>query len=163
MEEELSKQILAMGFPSTRIMLYALSKHYNKEYVNPRIEEICHIQDIGCLNIDYHNKYEDKKDNMVIVLKECNKNHNLSDQLNKLMVHLDSEKWKDVLKALSTLILLARNIYTSIYENNLDLIGEIVGNENIDKYRKMQVDPLNTTLYLPDINDRIGIFFENTE
>lgn len=162
MDENISKQILAMGFPSARIMLYALAKRYCREYVGPRIEEICHIQEVGCLNIDFHNKFEDKKDNILIILKECDKNHDLSEQLNKLMVHLDTEKWKDVLKSLSTLILLARNIYTSIYENNLDLVEEIVGKENIDKYRKLQVDPANTTLYLPEIEDRIGIFFENS-
>lgn len=162
MDENISKQILAMGFPSARIMLYALAKKFGKEYVGPRIEEICHIQEVGFMNIDFYNKFEDKKDNIMVILKECDKNHNLSDQLNKLMVHLDTEKWKDVLKSLSTVILLARNIYTSIYENNLDLITEIIGTENMDIYRKLQVDPLNTTLYLPDVEDRIGIFFENT-
>lgn len=162
MDENLSKQILAMGFPSARIMLHALAKKFNKEYVCPRIEEVCHIQEIGCLNIEFFNKFEDKKDNILIFLKECKDNHDLSYQLDKLMVHLDAEKWKDVLKSLSTMILLTRNIYTSIYENNLDLIEEIVGKENIDKYRKLQVEPSNTTLYLPDVEDRIGIFFENT-
>lgn len=162
MDENLSRQILAMGFPSARIMLYALAKHFDKEYVSPKIEEICHIQEVGCLNIDYYNKFEDKKDNIFILLKDCKADHNLSDQLDKLRLHLDAEKWNDILKSLSSLILLARNIYTSVYENNKDLIEEIVGNENIDKYRKLQVDMANTTLYLPDIEDRVGIFFENS-
>lgn len=162
MDENLSKQILAMGFPSVRIMLYALAKHFNKEYVTPRIEEICHIQEVGCFNVEFYNKFEDKKDIIYILLKECKKDHNLTEQLDKLKMFLDDDKWKNILKALSTLILLTRNIYTSIYENNKDLIEEIVGTENIDKYDKLQVDMINTTLYLPDINDRIGIFFDNT-
>lgn len=162
MDENLSKQILAMGFPSARIMLYALAKHYNKEHLSNRIEEVCHIQEIGCFNIDFYNKFEEKKDNIFVVLKECKKDHDLSSQLNKLMVHLDTEKWNNVLKALSTLILLARNIYTSIYENNKHLVEDIVGIENINKYSKLEVDMSNTTLYLPDIDDRIGIFFEDS-
>lgn len=162
MDENLSKQILAMGFPSARIMIYALAKKYDKEYVAPRIEEICHIQEVGCFNVEYYNKFEDKNDNIFIVLKECKADHDLSDQLNKLRLHLDTDKWNNILKALSSLILLARNIYTSIYENNKDLIEEIVGNENIDKYNKLHVDMSNTTLYLPDVEDRIGIFFENS-
>lgn len=162
MDEKLGKQILAMGFPSARIMLYALAKHFNKEYVGPRIEEICHIQEVGCLNIDYYNKFEDKKDNILIFLKECKADHNLSDQLDKLRIHLDVEKWNEVLKALSTIILLTRNIYASIYDNNIDLIKEIIGETDIHKYNKLQVDMDNTTLYLPDIEDRIGIFFDNS-
>lgn len=160
MDENLSKQILAMGFPSARIMLHALAKYYNKEYIGSKIEEICHIQDVGCLIIDYFNKCDEKQEKVIVVLKNCDIDHNLTDQLNKVMIYVDSEKWKDVLKSLSTLIFLTRNIYTSIYENNLDVIEEIVGKENIDKYSKLLVDPMNTTLYLPNITDRIGIFFE---
>lgn len=160
MDENLSKQTLAMGFPTARIMLHALAKKYKKEYVSPRIEEICHIQEVGCLNVDFYNKIEDKHDTIVIVLKECNKDHDLSYQLNKLMIHVDAEKWQNVLKSLSAVILLARNIYTSIYDNNLDLVEEITG-QDIDKYHKLLVDTANTTLYLPGIDDRIGIFLEN--
>ena len=162
MDENIQKQILAMGFPSTRIFLYSLAKKYNKEYVGPHIEDICHIQDIGCLNVDFYNIKEDKKDNILIFLKQCTKDHNLSEQLDKLKVHLDDEKWKSILKSLSTVILLVRSIYTNIYEHNLDLIEEIVGKENINKYKKLQVDLSNTTLYLPDVEDRIGIYFENS-
>ncbi len=162
MDENVSKQVLAMGFPSTRIMLYALANHFDKNYVGNRIEEICHIQDVGCLNIDYFNKYTEQKDNMLIIMKECTSDHNLSEQLDKLKVHLDDSQWAEVLKSLSTVILLIRTIYTSIYENNLDLIEEIVGTENISKYSKLNVDSFNTTLYLPDIDDRIGIFFQNS-
>lgn len=161
MNENISKQILAMGFPSARIMLYALAKHYNKEYVAPKIEEVCHIQEIGCLNVNYYHKVEEKNDNMFIFLKECKADHNLSEQLDKLKIHLDEEKWKEVLKSLSTIILLTRNIYISIYENNTDLITEIVG-DDINKYKVLQVDLSNTTLYLPGIEDRIGIYFENS-
>jgi len=161
MDENLSKQILAIGFPSVRIMLYALAKHFNKENVESRIEEVCHIQDIGCFNIDYYNKETDKKDTVLIFLKECGADHNLSDQLNKLRPYLDDEKWKNILKTLSYLILLTRNIYVSIYDNNKELIEEIVGINNIETYNKLNVDPDNTTLYLPNIEDRVGIFFEN--
>lgn len=160
MNEELSTQILAMGFPSVRIMLLALSKYFNKEYVNPKIEEICHIQDVGFLNADYFDKKEDKRCNMLFFLKECQANHDLTIQLDKLKCHLDEDKWKDVLKSLSSLILLARNIYSIIYDHNKDLIQEIVGIENIDQYSKLQVDESNTTLYLPNIDTRVGIFFE---
>lgn len=161
MDENLSKQILAMGFPSARIMLIALAKHFNKEQLMPRIEEICHIQDIGCFSVDYYNKEEDKKSNLFILLKDCKADHDLSDQLNKLRRHLDDKKWDEILNTLSSLILLSRNIYTSLYDNNKDLIEEIVGIDDIPKYNKLLVDPLNTTLYLPGIEDRIGIFLEN--
>lgn len=159
-EEQFQKQMLALGFPTVRIMLYALAKKYGKEHVNQHIEEICHISDVGVLNIDYYNKIKDKKELIIIVLKQCTKDHDLSEQLDKLRPHLDDGKWNDVLKSLSTLILLARTIYTNIYDNNLDLIEEIVGKNEINKYNKLQVDIANTTLYLPDIDDRIGIFLE---
>ena len=159
MDENIGKRILAMGFPSVRIMLYALAKKYDKHNIEDRIEEICHIQEIGCLNIDFFNKTENKKDTIFIFMKECTKDHNLDEQIDKLKPHIDEEKWKDVLKSLSSIILLTRSIYTSIYENNTEFIKELVG-EDINKYCKLHVDPINTTLYLPDIDDRIGIFFE---
>lgn len=161
MDENLSKQILAMGFPSARIMLHALAKYYNKECFNDKIEEICHIQDVGCLNIKFYNKNENKEDFMLIFLKECKQDHNLTEQLDKLKIHLSDNEWKEVIKSLSTVILLARKIYTSIYDNNIELVKEIVGDNNIEKYNNLLVDILNTTLYLPDIEDRIGIFVDN--
>lgn len=161
MDENISKQILAMGFPSARIMLLALAKYYNKEYLNNEIEEICHIQEIGCLNVDYFNTVSNEKDNILIFLKECDKDHDLSIQLDKLKNHLTEDKWKEVLKSLSAIILFARKIYTSIYVNNLELIRKIVNDENINKYNTLFIDPINTTLYLPNLDDRIGIFFEN--
>lgn len=160
MNEETGKQILAMGFPSARIMFHALANKYCREYLGPRIDEICHIQEVGCLNIDFFNKTENKKDNIFIFMKECNEKHDLDIQIDKLKPHIDEEKWKEVLKSLSAIILLTRSIYTSIYENNLDFIEELVGKENVNKYNKLQVDNSNTTLYLPDVDDRIGIFFE---
>lgn len=155
---DLNKQILAMGFPSARILFLALAKHFDKEYLNPKIEELCHIQDIGCFSVDYYNKLEDKKCNLFIILKDCKADHDLTFQLDKLKVHLDDDKWKDVLSKLSALIVLARTIYSSLYNSNKDLFEEIVG--NVEKYSVLQVDISNTTLYLPDIDDRVGIFLE---
>lgn len=157
--EGLSKQVLALGFPSARIILYALAKHYNKEYVSPKIEEICHIQDVGCINVEYNDE-NDERVNVMIVFKECKSDHNLTEQINKLKPHLETDQWEKVLKTLSSALLLVRSIYSSIYENNLDLIEEIVGYNNIDIYKTLQVDITNTTLYLPGISDRIGLFFE---
>lgn len=162
MDENLSKQVLAMGFPSVRILLHALANHYNKPNLIPRIEEICHIQEVGCLNIDYFNKNDNKRDTMIILLKECKSDHDLSFQLDKLKPHLDTDKWNSVLRALSTLILLARNIYSSVYESNISLIEEIVGRSKVETYRKLYVDILNTTLYLPGIDDRVGIYLDNS-
>lgn len=157
----MDKQILAMGFPSARIMLLALTGHFVKEHskieeYRQKIEEICHIQEVGCLKIDYN------ENSAFIFLKECKKDHDLSKQVDKLKNQMDPEKWKKVLESLSAVILLVRNIYTSIYDHNLDLIGSIVAeNDDVKKYRILQVDPSNTTLFLPNVDDRIGIFIEN--
>lgn len=160
MDENLSKQILAMGFPTTRIMLIALAKYFQKEYVISKIEDVCHIQEIGCFTVDY--SIDDVKHSLFILLKDCNKSHNLTEQLEKLKPHLSEDKWKEILKLLSYLLVLTRNIYCSIYDNNSDLIHEIIGDASMEKYSKLLVDPVNTTLYLPDLDQRVGIFFENT-
>lgn len=160
--EGLNKQVLALGFPSVRIMLHAISKHFDKLHVSSRIEEICHVQEVGCISVEFFNKNLEQKETIVIVLKECKKNHNLTEQLNKLKVHLDEDKWNNILKNISSMVFIARSLYASIYEHNLDLIEEIVGSDNINKYSKLSIDIDNTTLFLPDIDDRIGIFLEYT-
>ena len=160
MDDNVKKQMLAMGFPSLRILLYALVKKYNKgnDY-NVHIENICHIQEVGCLDIKYFNKVSNKQETAFIVLKECKADHDVSYELDKLRVHLNEEQWSNILKSLSFVILLTRSIYSSIYEENLDFIQNIVGND-VGLYNTVHVDPANTTLYLPDVEDRIGIFVE---
>ena len=37
----------------------------------------------------------------------------------------------------TTVVLLTRGIYTTLFDHNLDLIEEIVRKENINKYRKI--------------------------
>ena len=158
--EGLSKQVLALGFPSVRIMLYAMANHFDKAYVSPRIEEICHVQEIGCINVEYFNKTTEKDETVIIVLKECKSDHNLTEQLDKLRINIDEDKWSKVLKNISSMLFVARSLYASIYKSNLDLIGEIVGVDNISNYNTLIVDVTNTTLYLPNIDDRIGIYLE---
>jgi hypothetical protein len=161
--EDLQKQILAMGYPSTRIMLLALVKYFNKEYMINDIENLFSITEIGCLKIDYINITTNEKECMLVYIKECDKDHDLSNEIDKLKNNVDKDKWDSVLKSLSFLILLIRSIYNTVYENNIDLIRNIISDNYLSMYNKLQVDIINTTLYLPYIDTRLGIFFEKYE
>jgi hypothetical protein len=162
-EDNLQKQILAMGYPSAKIMLYELAKYYNRTDLFSEIENIFSISENGCLKIEYNNITNNKKEYIIIYMKECDKDHDLSIQMDKLKLYINQDKWNEVLKSLSMLILLIRSIYTTVYENNIDLICNIVGVDNLPIFSKLHVDLSNTTLYLPMISTRLGIFFEKIE
>lgn len=156
--DNIPKLILSMGSNASRYMLKSYVSYFNRLDLLDKIDEICSVQEIGCYQVDYTNKFSNEKEIIYILIAPCTKDHDLTNELDKLKPYISETEWNQVLKSLSTLVLITRSIYTSIYLDNKLLFDECT-NENTD-FSKLQVDMSNTTMYLPSIPERIGIFLE---
>jgi hypothetical protein len=162
MPEDMPKLILSIGSNAARYMLKSLVTHYNRSDLLDRIDLICSVQELGCYQIDYTNKFSNEKEIAYILIAPCTEDHDLTEQLDRLRVYVSSEEWATVLKSLSTLILLTRSIYNSVYMDNKDMFNEVTSDDTNLDYSTLQVDMSNTTLYLPNVSERIGIYLEKS-
>jgi hypothetical protein len=158
LNEDSTKLILAVGSHVSKIMLKSMVTYFNRQDLIEFIDTLCSVDEIGCYQIDYINKLTDQQETAYIVLGACDKDHNLTEQLDKLKIYVTDTQWAKVLKSLSSLILLTRSIYSSIYLDNKQLFDDVITNDQ--DYNKLLVDTANTTLYLPCVSERIGIFIE---
>ena len=159
MPNDMPKLILSIGSNASRYMLKSLVTNFNRPDLLDTIDSICSVQELGCYQVEYVNKFSDEKELVYILIAPCDKDHNLTEQLDKLKVYVSDDEWAKVLKSLSTLVLLTRSIYSSIYLDNKKLFDSVVNDTHTD-YSKLSVDLTNTTMYLPNIPERIGIFLE---
>lgn len=160
MSEDMTKLILSMGSNASRYMLKSLVNHFNRLDLFDVIDQACSVHEIGCYQVNYINKFSNEKETVYILISPCTKDHNLTEQLDKLKIYISDSEWSQVLKSLSTLILLTRTIYHSIYMDNKNLFNDIVDDDK--EYSTLSVDLSNTTLYLHGIPERIGIFIERS-
>lgn len=135
-------------------IMYALSlpsiKNILKLIPNINQNMILEMPDIdqGSLQITFDKN--GKEHIIYVLLKECKKEHNLTEQMDKLMPYLNNEQQNKILQHMSALVLFIRTIYKSIVQNlNIDNI-----------YKELLIDTSNTTMFLPNIESRIGIFLE---
>jgi hypothetical protein len=147
--EDVNKLLLSMVIPAIKTFINQFDN-----IDNDKLNKLCWITEVGCLKVDYYNKKTEKQDTIHILLKECDKDHNLTNELDKLKQHLDDDKWNEILKQLSSLILLTR----SIYSYTMQQLNQSEGSSKYDDILSVDMD--NTTLYIKNYNNRIGIFLE---
>jgi hypothetical protein len=160
--------MLTMGLHATRSSFHNIMKEFKvsgdkMDDFNKRIADISPITEIGCMQVDFLNKSTNKQDRVYLVLDVCQKNHDLTAELDKIKPFVTEEKWVDVLKSLANLIFFGRTVYANESRKHVTLIHDIVGPETkaetLAELLNFKVDPDNTTLYLDPLwSERIGIF-----
>jgi hypothetical protein len=140
----------SMVIPVIKELLYKLVDHLDRKDLYPTIDTMCDITELGSLKISY--TINNEPYTTYIVLKICNKNHDLTAEFNKLSPYVSEIQWKQVLQTLSTVVLLVRTIYSKLYDN--------LGINDV-QYSCLYVDPINTTLGIDGIDERIGIFIDD--
>jgi hypothetical protein len=85
-----------------------------------------------------------------IYLKVCDKDHDLTQEFNKLQPYLSNVQWDHVLRIISLMVFMVRSIYKNLCDEY-----------NINS--TLLVDTNNTTLYTANTYKRIGIFIEKEE
>jgi hypothetical protein len=127
-----------------------------KEQAKKEILEISSVRAVGCMEVDFFNAELGRKDKAYLVLDECEADHDLGAQLDKLRRHVAAEKWPEVVRSLSMLVFVARSVYETVARDKADLVRRMCpGAEGVLAYK---VDPSNTTLFVDAIPQRIGIF-----
>lgn len=144
----LNNMTLSLSIPSIKPLLLDIA---NVTGINNFIDKIndLHIDEaVGSFKIDYEKN--NIKESVYVTLKPCNATHNLTEQFDSIKPYLSEPQWTQVLKHVSFLVFLVRQVYEKIYKD-FDMGIE---------YGKLNVDLENTTLYVPGIETRIGIFLE---
>ena len=150
--DDLTKMIYSLSIPVIKEVLYSIVDKCERTDLYGKIDELCPVGEIGSFKVTYQENGV-KKD-AYILLQICNVNHDLTLQFDKIKQYTTDDQWKQILKCLSSMIFIVRTIYIDMY-NKLEL-------DDID-YKELQVDPINTTLYIPNLSKRIGIFIDKCE
>ena len=168
--QALENLTLAMGLPATRAMFRSMVQVADLRgsalaAAEKHIAEISPVTEVGCMKVDFFNQTTQAPDVAYLVLDRCPRHHNLGAELNKLEVHVSSDKWPEILRSLSSLVHIGRTVYSQAARKNHNLIKQIFGASADDarwngtQYLDLQVDHKNTTLFIePDWPDRIGIY-----
>jgi hypothetical protein len=157
------KQVLSMGVPACKIMMTILLHHALTEDENIKykffetIEESLVVEKFGGLNVEYFDTDQNKKTYCYIILNKCHKTHNLSEQFDKIHKYMNAEQWDHILKQISMLLYITKNIY----KLSISSFSEQVFNLGFDinDIEVLNVDPVNTTLYIDEEwEERTGIY-----
>lgn len=160
---------LSIGLPAPRIifdaMVEAATANPNRKNIwRRRLQLMSEITEHGCIQVDLPGGTSAHK-KFYLILDECGPEHDLTAELDKLYSQLPERSRGTILEHLSTLIYLGRSAYIQMakkMEGVLTEIGKKI--QNLEgappfDFRVLAVDPKNTTLYVPHIeNRRVGIF-----
>ena len=157
------KTLLSMGFPSCRIMMGALLKHAPSNHIETRehfleiIDKTTLVEKAGGMNIEYTDIESGQKTYCYILMNKCNKDHDLVRQLDKIQNHFDEEKWKEILKNISMLLYLCKNMYKLTLKTCNDSIFQL--GLDINEVDELKIDESNMTLFIDeDWDERVGIY-----
>jgi hypothetical protein len=157
------KTLLSMGFPSCRIMMGALLKHAPSDHLETRehfleiIDKTTSVEKVGGMNIEYTDIESGQKTYCYILMNKCNKDHDLVRQLDKIQNHFDEEKWKEILKNISMLLYLCKNMYKLTLKTCNDSIFQL--GLDINEVDELKIDESNMTLFIDeDWDERVGIY-----
>jgi len=126
----------------------------DKELFLQRLDLKLKEYEVGCMEVKFHNGIGADIAYLYLDLSEIN--HNLTYELEKIKKYILPEKWKDILKSLSTMIFILRTVYKQVYNEFIDIIHSVC--PSID-FSDLNVDIANTTLYVEELFPvRIGIF-----
>ena len=157
------KQVLSMGIPACKIMMTILLQHSLTDDENIKykffemIEDSLSVEKFGGLNVEYFDTDQNKKTHCYIILNKCHKTHNLDEQFNKINKFMNTEQWNHILKQISMLLYITKNIY----KLSISSFSEQVFNLGFDinDIEVLNVDPVNTTLYIDEEwEERTGIY-----
>jgi len=152
MDNEKIKMIEMLTIPVIKDLLIILYNKYKICDEEKIIELDEYKSELGSIKVSYNKENETKC--VYIILKICDKNHDLGTEINKIKPYVTEDQWKQILTYLSTTVFILRTIYSSIYEKL---------NCTSDAYKNLSVDMQNTTIYLDGVDERIGIFFEECD
>ena len=179
--KEFQKLMLAMGIPACKIMLNTLISHAscsdNVNVMKKKVEELS-SSSAGGMQIKYYNFDTEKHTFAYIIVNKCGKDHDIMYQLNKIYKYLykppvDSDsnnevpnpEWQEVLKYISMMIYLCRNIYETTAKackqeiENLKILNEDGSPKDIEELMKIHADPVTTILHLvPEWEERLGVY-----
>jgi hypothetical protein len=157
------KTLLSMGFPSCRIMMGALLKHAPSDHLETRehfleiIDKTTSVEKVGGMNIEYTDIESGQKTYCYILMNKCNKDHDLVRQLDKIQNYFDEEKWKEILKNISMLLYLCKNMYKLTLKTCNDSIFQL--GLDINEVDELKIDESNMTLFIDeDWDERVGIY-----
>lgn len=146
---DLVNMIYSLAIPSIKVLLIEIANKLNMDILDNINNLSINEDNIGSYKVDFEK--ESKKETLYILLKTCTKDHDLSCQFNKIQPYISQSQWDQLLKYISSLVFLVRTIYTA----------ECTKLGITHTYNTLNVDNTNTTLYINDIDTRIGIFVES--
>ena len=158
---------LTFGLPATRAIFRQMVKASGRRGAAKRaavreINEFSPITEVGCMQVDFYNQATQRPDVAYLMLEQCQQGHDLGAQLDKIKPFVLPARWPEVLKHLSMLVYLGRSVYANVARQHLPLIRSLAGlpaDDPCERYLNLQVDPVNTTLYLDaSWPGRVGIF-----
>lgn len=147
----LEQTFYSISIPLIKELFFHLLTFLDMKSMFFKVDEICGHQPLGSLKISY--KHNNEMKDTYLVLKICYKNHDLTKEFDKLQPYLSEEQWQKILQSVSMLIYIVRMLYKNLFPQ-LSL-------EDSEKYSELQIDPTNTTLFLEDIDERIGVFIDD--
>ena len=126
------------------------------------IDGISPVTDIGCTKMDFFNVTAGAPDAAFITLAECDRDHDLSAQLDKIRPHVAAGRWPDVLRHLSSLLHAGRAVYSQLAFANVGLVRSIFSRDPADPCLDLlgyTVDGRNSTLFVKSAwPRRVGLF-----
>ena len=123
-------------------------------------------EDLKDIVVSFINQQTQEPMKFIIKIQECNYNHSLDNELNKIKPFILENKWGDVLKTIELVFNIARKTYVVFMEQHTKLIRDILNEEPQDIHKQLLVDKTNTTLLLPICTNhtekpcRMGIFIQ---
>jgi hypothetical protein len=161
--QEYQKQVLSMGVPACKIMMTILLHNALTDDADIKykffemFENALTVEKFGGLSVEYFDTDQGKNTYCYIILNKCHKSHNLSEQFEKIHKFMTAEQWDHVLKQISMLLYITKNIYKlsiSSFSEHIFNLGF-----DINDIEVLNVDPSNTTLYInEEWDERTGIY-----
>jgi hypothetical protein len=172
--EDFRKLVLAIGLPVPRILFDALIEtaeapdHLKKEW-RQKVEQLSDVTETGCLSFEFKSQRLRGDEVYYVVLDECDPCHDLGEQLAKIDARAP-DKRAEIRGRIADLVNLGRAAYSLMVHQAGAILREVMtayrkaGGGDFDP-QSLQVDPANTTLYLPALtcSRRVGVFVRSRQ
>lgn len=155
----------AMGLPVPRILFAEMLEKSSaslgqKQKFRRELADMTPLTETGCVSVEFRGPGADLPQTAYLVLEKCPADHDLSAQLDPLYAKIPPSRQEEIRQNLSMLVYLGRSTFRQMLETKTRVLAEIArklppGFDPAD----LQVDPANTTLFLPPpCAARVGIF-----
>lgn len=167
--QDLQNLTISIGLPAARsAFTYMIScSKASKSVKQAALQTLANVSPItetGCMQVDFYNQVTKAPDIAYLLLDKCGIDHKLGEQLEKLQALTLPEKWPVVIKHLSMIIFIGRQVFNQITRMNLPTIRKLfklADDDPCTEYLDFKVDTSNTTLYIkPEWAERVGIFIK---